>query len=320
MQDFVYKHKKKIAIIAGIILAVIIAVGIYFGVVDRMKSATIDITVVPSIAKVKIGNQEFGTMGEYRIYPGEYEVEISAEGFVTKTGKLVAVADDTVAVSLFLEPTAENSDWYEKHPEDALALGDIRSNQKLLEFEALKEKNTILNYIPYYTYKYTVLYEECEEAKESLCVLIDAGFGFRDFAVEFLRSTGEDLSRYYVKLLDSETAFSRSDLNVSDELEFDTSADDEANDASVVFGVVEDFASGHLRSGYAIDSTGVKVFGNFAVAKVSVTIGSDVVDTYRMIIGKVDGKWQAITNLDFVLSKIDNPEISAEVLGIANAQ
>ena len=212
MQEFIYKHKKALMIagVVGVILIVIVST--YFVVMDKINSATVNVMVTPSIAKVKVGDRVLGTIGEYKIQPGEYIVEVSAEGFETKTGNLVAVADETVDIKMFLTPTDAGNDWYETHELDALILGEIKSAYALEALQALKDKNPILNQLPveidYYTdnyakrIKYTLSYVLNEANDGFVITITDYTGGNRELAMARLKNLDADVSKYTIKYTD----------------------------------------------------------------------------------------------------------------------
>ena len=133
--------------IAAVVLILVISLG--FLIYGRIYSAEISIMVAPSIAKVKVGEMEFSNFGTVKIQPGEYEVEVSADGFESKTGKLTAKADKTVDLNLYLEPSTEaTASWYDEHEDDALILGEIKNAQMVKKTEKLLEKEPALKELP----------------------------------------------------------------------------------------------------------------------------------------------------------------------------
>ena len=140
---------KKIIWSGIIILILILAISLGFLIYNRIFSAKVSILVAPSIAKVKIGEAEFSSSEEIKIQPGEYEVLIFAEGFKNKTGRLVAKADETANLHVYLESSSENTkNWYEEHDGDALIMGEIKSAERLDELNKFLEKEPVLKNLP----------------------------------------------------------------------------------------------------------------------------------------------------------------------------
>ena len=325
LREFVYKNKKKLIIVGLLILLTIIGISVYFIIMNRLYSVTLNTVISPSIAKVMVGDNEYGALGTYKIRPGEYDVEVYADGFITKTGKLVAVEYETVEISLALEPTAENSNWYDKHPWDATAAGDIRSDTNMQEYYDLQKKNEILNYVPYYNFNYTIGYEDgCNENGGGICLTVDADFGFRRYATEYLQLTGQDLSWYYVK--GYESPFRRLELSVPDGLEFNGSASGLVV-SSDELSAVNTAANRYIDSAFDTDGYTARILQTkkYGDQYFGVTIavyegdGSLVYDIYRMIVGLVDGEYVALTNADVILSRYQNPQLPGELLRVFNS-
>lgn len=152
------EQKNKIwlfVVIAGFLI-VILGVSLGFLIHDAIYSAKISVMVTPSIAKVKVGENEFATFGEYKMQPGEYAVEVSAEGFATKTGKIILKANETVNLNLYLiSNDVTTVDWYEKNAGDALIVGEIQNAETLKAVDALIQREPILNELPLTVEKYS---------------------------------------------------------------------------------------------------------------------------------------------------------------------
>ena len=130
-------------------LVSVLAISLGFLVYGRIYSAGISIMVAPSIAKVRIGEMIFSASETTKIQPGEYAVEISADGFETKTGKLVAEADKNVELNLYLEPSSDvTANWYDEHASDALIVGEIKNKEILKETTKLYDKYPVLKQLP----------------------------------------------------------------------------------------------------------------------------------------------------------------------------
>lgn len=215
MQDLIYKHRKRIIIVAGVVVILVLAVSVYNIIMNARRSVTLNITVTPSIAEVKIGGKKYSSIGEYKIEPGEYAVEASAEGFVTKAGTLVAVENETVNVMMYLEPAEGNENWYSEHPEDALVLGDIKSDYAREDFLKLAEEKPILTELPieidYYTrnyakrVKYTISYVLNEDITDFVITITDYTGGNYEDALTKLTARGVDLSDYSIQYIDEST-------------------------------------------------------------------------------------------------------------------
>ena len=321
IRNFMIKHRKKIIVVVILIVILIVVIAIVKFIINA-NLTTVNITVAPSIAKVKIGDKEYDAVGKYDIWAGEYDVEILSDGFVTKTGRLVLVAGETVNISTYLEPNEDNSDWYSDHPEDALIVGDVSSYNDALNYYEMQKDYKILEYVPYYNFNYAIGYEnDCDENGGGICLTVDADFGFRRYATEYLQLTGQDLSWYYVK--GYESPFRRLELSVPDGLEFSGSASGlvvSSDELSAVNAAANRYIdSAFDTDGYTARILQTKKYGDqyFGVTiAVYEGDGSLVYDIYRMIVGLVDGEYVALTNADVILSRYQNPQLPGELLKV----
>ena len=141
-------------------LVIILVVSLGFLIYGRIYSATISVMIAPSIAKVRVGEVILNSSSETKMQPGEYEVEISADGFSTKTGKITLISDQTINLDLYLSPNSEETmDWYDTHAGDAIVMGEIKNRETLKKMDELFEKEPVLAKLPltveYYTNDYS---------------------------------------------------------------------------------------------------------------------------------------------------------------------
>ena len=71
-------------------------------VVNAMKTAVINISVTPLDAVVTVDGHEYENGWSYRLMPGEHEVVISHEGFVTKTFNVEIGSDEIANMTAYL--------------------------------------------------------------------------------------------------------------------------------------------------------------------------------------------------------------------------
>ena len=157
-----YKRNRIILFGGGMaILVLILAISLGFLIHGRIYSAELEIMVAPMISKVKLGDMEFPPSGNFKMKPGEYTVEIEAEGFETKTGKISLKADTKSELSLYLISNSESTaNWYETHAGDALIVGEIENAEALKRVNALLEKEPVLKQLPVTVEYYSGDYSE----------------------------------------------------------------------------------------------------------------------------------------------------------------
>ena len=71
-------------------------------VINAMKTAVINISVTPLDAVVMVDGHEYENGWSYRLMPGEHEVAISHEGFVTKTFNVEIGSDEIANMTTYL--------------------------------------------------------------------------------------------------------------------------------------------------------------------------------------------------------------------------
>ena len=156
--------KTKVKVIIGIsvgALILILAVSLGFLIRGAIYSAMVNIMVAPYIAVVKIGDDEYSVSGEFDFQPGEYAVEVSAEGFATKTGKLILKDGETVDLKLYLESNNDSTaNWYEENEGDGLIVGEIRNEAEMKKLDSLFEKEPVLKDLPVTVEYYSDDYSE----------------------------------------------------------------------------------------------------------------------------------------------------------------
>lgn len=195
------RNNKKIVIVSVAVLTIIFfGVVLWFAIRNMIFSATVNMIVAPTVAKIKIGDTVYDAVGEYKIAPGEYDVEIFADGFEEQSMTINVKKDETTNISIYLIPTEENVNWYNDHPEDALIMGEIVNAETVKKLQELGNKNPVLNDLPYivdyYTsdyskrINYAISYEIVDNDAGFRLLIKDYSGGNREVAEEWLVSEG----------------------------------------------------------------------------------------------------------------------------------
>lgn len=136
---FFKEHK----VVTGVILVdlLILVVLVVMMIMKAGKTATVDIMTVPSIAKVKIGGGEYSS-GAYKVRPGDYDVTVAADGFVTKTVPVSARDGEISKVWVYLVPEEGNLNYYAQHEEDweNMRLLDDEEAQRVYKLLSIQEE------------------------------------------------------------------------------------------------------------------------------------------------------------------------------------
>lgn len=221
MQDLLYKYRKVIIVLGIVFFLTIIGISVYNIVWNNINSAYLSVTVLPSAAKVRVGNRWCQSSGECRMAPGEYDVEISSEGFITQKFSMTigeGYADGNF-IMLYLEPEEWNADWYEKNLNDdeKMVMGAItyqNANEKLKE---IKKENPELETLPisveYFTSDYSKkvhYFVEAQLNKDGTdfdIIITDYTGGNYEDALSKLRARGIDIKKYNIEYSDLSSDF-----------------------------------------------------------------------------------------------------------------
>lgn len=142
--------RKKILIWGSVsFLVLVLAISLGFLIHDRIYSATLNIVVAPYTALVKVGDLKFSASDEVKMIPGEYDVEVSADGFKTKTGHIVLKEGEVSNLSLYLDSNSEETaNWYAENPGDDLIVGEVQSQEAQRRVDELMKKEPVLKELP----------------------------------------------------------------------------------------------------------------------------------------------------------------------------
>ena len=201
------KTLKKIAIIGGAILIILVAIGIFFAVDNAQKTATLKILVAPSSAEISINGTKYSN-GTHNIKPGTYTATISKQGFETQTLEFEAKKDEESHVYLYLEQT-DGGDWYSENEGDALIVGSIQSYYSTQKIQELYKQNPLTSILPikvdYYFnnyashVKYTISYQVQSDNETIQIIITDYTGGNYDAAIANLENHKIDPGAYEIK-------------------------------------------------------------------------------------------------------------------------
>ena len=104
-----------------IVLIILVASGLFFA---TRKSATLEILVAPTSARIVINDKDYQN-GTYKLEPGNMVATISKAGFTTKTVNFVLNEHQVTKLYVYLLEEGGGYDWYLEHAEDAKILSKI---------------------------------------------------------------------------------------------------------------------------------------------------------------------------------------------------
>ena len=149
------KQKKWVKLTAVFLVAAFIGIIIYSIttlIINRDKTATIDILVAPSDAVLTIDGKVYPTDATLKIEPGTYAVKIEKSGFIAFNGTIKATADETAYLYEFLNEEDENGTFYKDHEQDNLRTQQISDKKADIFHENYTGTDQIWNVTPYDDY------------------------------------------------------------------------------------------------------------------------------------------------------------------------
>jgi len=177
------------------------------------RQTVLDINVAPTIADIKIDGMA-ARNGSHVVEPGKHLIEISAEGFESKSLEVDVVRDETNSVAEYLENNEEGISYYTRSKADMDVLRSIaKTNDDVKDFIAeYDHKISIFPNLPmkedYYISGVGYTTMEIKDARNdrrcgsTLCIKV-VGFksdesSFNRQAVKMLSSRGYKLTDYEV--------------------------------------------------------------------------------------------------------------------------
>lgn len=204
-----YARNRKNLFVASIIgFAIVIIFVLVLTIINIQKSATLDIIVAPINATVNIDGHKFKTNEIAKYYPGAYTTEISADGFVSQSFTLELTANQESHLYIALEPTPENSDYYDKNPSESGRRQAVYDANYQLGSDEYAAKYPITQILPYqntndrrgYDFtNYRIDYGQFDNCKSDFCLKITDNVGiYQGEAMDYLRSSGQNIDDYEI--------------------------------------------------------------------------------------------------------------------------
>lgn len=194
-----HKRNVQIAIIGTIVAFIVLVIAaIILFIQDTKRTATLEITVAPSFAKVEIDGKTYKTSGVERLEPGHYSVKVSADDFTPKETEIDLTNGETTQLMLALMPTDGSMQWYIDHPSEMMILNTIG------DAEALKTANNYHELYPISKALPIIVVEVDKTTYAWTEYRIDGGTfegcKNKDFCVKITDSTGGNKDTAYAKI------------------------------------------------------------------------------------------------------------------------
>ena len=191
-------------IIAGVVIFVIAVIAILIAwIINIPKTATIEVIVAPSDAKILIGEKRYKN-GTHKIEPGDYSIAVTRDNFSPYASEFSIEEGETKKLLVCLNEIDGNT-WYDEHKED----DDIcRKAAELASEEYKKEKQTadVYSVTPYNSYDdgfNIVAYEDEEKGTIVKITLLSCKEARREAlkpnALEWLKKHNVDPEQYTIE-------------------------------------------------------------------------------------------------------------------------
>ena len=191
-------------IIAGVVIFVIAVIAILIAwIINIPKTATIEVIVAPSDAKILIGEKRYKN-GTHKIEPGDYSIAVTRDDFSPYASEFSIEEGETKKLLVCLNEIDGNT-WYDEHKED----DDIcRKAAELASEEYKKEKQTadVYSVTPYNSYDdgfNIVAYEDEEKGTIVKITLLSCKEARREAlkpnALEWLKKHNVDPEQYTIE-------------------------------------------------------------------------------------------------------------------------
>lgn len=173
------------------------------------RSATLDLLVAPSFAQVKINDQTYANKVSSSFEPGDYTVEISAEGFQTKQETISLRQGETTQLYTYLIPEDGDMSWYANHSSEDMLLTSIGSRNATIKSTTYLADFPISAILPievvevdpntYDWVEYRIDGGKFDQCHREFCIKItDTTGGNHDAALEQIRAKGYNPDDYEI--------------------------------------------------------------------------------------------------------------------------
>lgn len=201
--DFLRTHK----IVFGVIVFdLLLIIGLLVAVLIKMtKTAIISVNLVPNTAVAEVGGGSYQT-GNYRIRPGNYNVKVKADGFITKEFEINPEDNATTKMSVFLVPAEDNLNYYAQNMVNYESMGMMKDEEAQRYYKILSIEQVLpINYNDYNTNTgelnraVTIMSDNGENCKAIYCLkailtLTDS----KDWVKKIIKEKGFDSEDYEI--------------------------------------------------------------------------------------------------------------------------
>lgn len=200
--------KVKIALLLG---AIIIIASIAYGVYtynDRMGKIAVTVSSTPSDAHITFNGTSEGN-GTVYLKEGSYDVKATKEGFADASFKQYIDSSHTIVTIPLTAQSDSAKQWAKDHQNLYTELEGKAGQAANQQGETFRDKNPIVNLLPYSNFLFTIGYsnDPSDPSGNSIIIQIDAREGYRQGAINQIKSWGYDPTEYKIKFNNYENPF-----------------------------------------------------------------------------------------------------------------
>lgn len=207
LNEFIRNNLRRITVITIIVIIALIGFAIYTNISHSGKVA-VTVSIVPGDAHVTLNGNTIAS-GTIYVPIGSYTVKATKTGYDDYTQKqYIDQSKDTILVTM-----APQSDSAKKEVQNNQnqylqneSLGGVAADK---EGAAFLDKNPITGALPYENFLYTIGYmtDSSDPSGNSIILTITATQGYRNAAVEQIRTFGYDPASFKIKFNDYTNPF-----------------------------------------------------------------------------------------------------------------
>lgn len=203
------KNIKFILVLIGLCIVGLIIYGIYQKTTTAGKIA-ISVNVVPNTASLTIDGTQYPSSGTIYLVPGKsYSVKATMDGFADYT--TTQYIDNTNnSINIALTAVSDSAkQWMQNNQNQYLTNEGQAGASANAAGEAFTAKNPVTQYLPMDNLVYTLGYrsDPSDPSNMSIIITVDAAQGYRNGAVEKIRSLGYDPTQFKFQFTNYQNPF-----------------------------------------------------------------------------------------------------------------
>lgn len=203
------RRKTRFIIFIITIVTLFIALPVTFFLIDLQKTATVNILLAPSFAKVEINGKTYDS-GTERINAYSGKVTVSADGFQSKELDVNLASREITDLYVYLVPNDGNMNWYDERPAERQILSAIGDSFAIIQSENFHTAHPIIDILPISVaevdpktqtilHDYRIDYGEFTGCETDFCLKITDHTGKdHENALQYLRDRGYNPEDYQI--------------------------------------------------------------------------------------------------------------------------